>query len=232
MNTFLHFIGANHYTIDSFCREALRHGITRRISLAQLKQLQFDDRVVLAMRDGASSLIFGEFVIDRISGLTPEGSAAVKSISDVRLEDPGGRQVQRGCGWYVTGPTFLIDTDTDLQAIARALEQCANPGKVMVGGELIRLPTVGARPVRMRDLAFTRGFRPFDYDEWSRHVAELDGEIPRGGLRGQFYVHDGEPAPALPRERVIVLGCRVQQVKHYEGGGAEAPSEKQELGAL
>lgn len=201
----MHFIGKSYYSRGSFIREAKKYGITRRVALNVLKKMSWGDRVLLAIMDGKTPVIFGEFRIERISGLSSE---VMKVIAEKGLlesqTDPGGIVVRRGCGSYVAGPTYSVRTT--IEQIAKIIENEENPGKPMVGGKFIPHPLV-----RLKDLKFRQGFRLFNYEAFAEaYKAEKEKAPLRTipAVRGLFYVKE------MPK-RAAAEGA-VQSVDNYE----------------
>lgn len=195
MRTFIHSIGHEHYPKrDDFTQEALEYGATRRITIANLKQMEFGDRVLCAHKDGKSQVIFGEFTVEKVSGLTRDeadelhkltGSVQKKVVTQRRV-------VTRGCGSYVALDVYVLEGVTSpisLQMVALALEDMKHSGwhlkTLMVGGMFEEHEL----PVRMRTLPHGRGFRPFDFLGWAETVANtpVSGNRKMPQLRGCFY---------------------------------------------
>lgn len=192
MKTWLHYVGRQYYSEREFVREARRYGVTRRVSLAQLRRMDFGDRILLAIRDGASSVVFGYFHLETITGLSPEASAACDDLKGHTI-DLGGALVKRKCGRYTTGATVAVSCS--LATIAERLEGVDNPGKLMIGGEF-----VAYERIRMKKIPHQQGYRLFDYASWCEDVAiarRLGGGLPT--LSGFYYAKpdDFEPVDAL-----------------------------------
>lgn len=211
MKTWLHFVGRQYYSRAKFIREAKRYGVTRRVSLQQLKKMAFGDRVLLAMLEGKSPVVFGSFVIEKISGLSPVASVAIREKFQGEQVSAGGGLVIRGCGTYIEGRCFVVSAT--LQDIVGVLEELKDQ-EVDVG-----LPMVGGRfehqaPIRLKDVPFRQGFREFDY---ARFISELDrADKLRAVVRGQFYV-DGEQGETGDYEGGY--GGYVEEVRNYQRKG-------------
>lgn len=207
MKAWLHFIGRQYYSRTEFVKEAKKYGITRRVSLKDLKKMDWGDMVLLAMKDGKSPCIFGSFSIEKLSGLSPAASAAVRKVFDWELVSPGGTAVERGCGSYTEGPCFVLKRAT-LPQIAQLLEELklleVDIGLPMIGGEF--KPHM---PVRLRDIPFRQGFRLFDYDRLVKEAGPfLHTSAKAVTVRGQFYVK----GPIQSGER---KEGQVQEVANY-----------------
>jgi len=208
MNTWLHFVGRGYYTRAQFVREAERYGVTRRVSLGVLKQMAWGDRVLLVMKDGASAVTFGTFHVEKIAGLSQEVTLKVTSRYESRVTDLGGREVKRGCGCYVQGPSYAVSAT--VEEIVELAAAAADAGKPMIGGRFH-----DHDPVRLVDIPQRQGFRLFDYAgfrqalrEWARTHGGTR-RLPR--LRGQFYVSEAPEVPAGPQ----VDSGRVESVMEY-----------------
>lgn len=200
--TWLHFIGRQYYKPQEFISEAKRLGITRRVSLQTLKQMSFGDKVYLATYKTHTE-IFGYFIIKKISGLSPEASLSIQAKFKTTCVSPGGGIVNRGCGSYVEGPTYVVDAS--IQEICSVLENIENPGLLMVGGEF--------RPherVRLKDVPFMQGFRKFNEEKFRIALDEWKTLFPKRKplLKGLFYVFDKETGQKV--------GGEVQEVQDYK----------------
>ena len=195
MKTWLHFIGRKYYpTSDDYRVEAEEYGCTRRIRIsktggASLKHIAFGDRVLLAFKPAKKRVyVFGNFIIDTLSGLSTEATAALEAAGGtVTQTDPGGVYIDRGCGHYVTGPSYSIDmTLEDIGDILENLkENGGDPGKPMVGGTFVEEEETILWSVAKTN----RGFREFDYVEYCKQRDESIAENKRGRpkVKGYFY---------------------------------------------
>lgn len=207
MKAWLHFVGRQYYSKAKFVKEARKYGITRRVSLRDLKQMDWGDMVLLAMRPNGRKTpeIFGSFAIELLSGLSPQASEELRKRFRWRLVDNGGRVIGRGCGRYIEGPCYVLENAT-LREIAMILEelkeQGVDIGKPMVGGSF-----EPHRPVRLKSIPFRQGFRLFDYDRLLQNIGfSLSTMQEPVTVSGQYYVKDDkaedgkEPAEGLIRE--------------------------------
>lgn len=203
MATWLHFIGKEYYpTRNKFIQEARQYGITRRVSLQVLKQMSWWDRVLLATMDGKSPVVFGEFFIERISGLSQEASEEIRLRLKVEKTSDGGAIVKRGCGWYITGATYTVEAP--IQEMVEVLLKVENPGQPMVGGEFHPRPLV-----RLKDVPFRQGFRQFDYEAFVQATTGFHAKgIP--AVRGQLYPKQ------TPKKRPVPDVGEVQTVQEYQ----------------
>ncbi len=199
----IHFIGRTYYTEARFKREAREHGVTRRVARRTLESMEYGDVVWLAINDGKSSMQFGKFILSTIAGFSAEESALLDEAFTLELVSSGGVMVSRGCGSYIAGPTYAIKGEHTAGDILAAIEPATQQGKLMAGGEFIE-----TLRVRLADMRFNQGFRPFDADAFLAAVAKADPRKPR--VRGHFYSKRGA------RSNVVRLDeHRAQMVVDY-----------------
>jgi len=192
MKTWLHFIGRANYTKDGFIDEAKQHSVTRRVTLRQLKTMEFGDRVSLAILDRKSSLIFGYFLIERISGLNDKAMKVLSEKFGTKMISQGGHVVHRGCGSYIEGATLAIDAS--MEEIVEVLKTVDDIGKLMVGGAFFE-----HEEVRMKSLVHSRGFRLFDYE---------------GFLVATHEAKQSQKSPGYP----VVKGCWYAKPEDFDAG--------------
>jgi hypothetical protein len=206
----LHFVGRKYYkTPKAFAREAEGAGVTRRLSLQTLERMAWGDEVVLVQRSGKSTIVFGAFTLSTLTGLSAEAVHAIGRAGTLEQVADGGDLVERGCGSYVTGPTFAVGGLT-LAEIAALLRECADPGKPMIGGEYREHV-----PVRLVSIdKHTQGFRRLDYETLLLRAAAAEQRLAEGGskalprVKGWLYEDDD----TLPVRRAGV----VQEVAIYK----------------
>ena len=216
MKTWLQFVGASHYpTPGCFIKEAKAVGVTRVVEKRTLATMSYGDRVVLAQwikggkKNKAHAIIFGEFIIDSISGLSEKVLDALSGAYPMELVDMGGQRIVRGCGSYTKGRTVSFTGDRPSPSdIVDTIKGLGIKDKPMVGGRLVEYP----KHVRMKNLPHSPGTREFDYDSWRMGVA---GGVPRGGLPGQFYAKAGKEVVAA--SEVVVDLAMAQVVLGYQG---------------
>lgn len=224
MTAWLHFVGRSYYATEAaFIREAKQYGVSRRISLRLLKAFRFGDVVLLAMWDGHSAVVFGEFTVEVVSGFDSFFTAELRARGLIREKvSSGGTFIKRGCGSYYTGSTYTVSCDIDkLAEIAEAREKAGAPTvQPMISG-----PFRERERVRI-NIAFSRGFRRFNLEEFEEAVraAKLKAEAQGRKLRvmkvdGVFL---GE------REAALLSGeGAVQEVRDYiKIGGEQSESTK------
>lgn len=207
MNTWLHFVGRKYYpTPEKFLSEAEAVGITRRVSLQVMQKMRWNDRVVLAQKKGKTPVVFAQFFIDTLSGITRDAMQVVLNVSpigdiEVVEEDLEHKEIERGCGMYEITEQYTLKTaaNTPLSEIAHALMLAKNSGadigKPMIGGTCAEeLPLT-----RLKDVPHRQGFRLFDWDEYESAQAAADNGGPRlPVVHGQFYGENTEHYPVCP----------------------------------
>lgn len=210
MANWIHWIGKSYYTIHKFTEEALRIGVSRRVSLQVIETMTYGDIVsCVQMPHGyKSGAIFLEFPIHAITGLSKEAMDAIKDKFDHRIADVGGEVVDRGCGGYITGMTYIVDAD--MSQIAGVLK------KAKADGADLGQPMIGCRPEVVQvvdkpfplllDIPFRQGFRQYDREVVRTLVESRRSRQPkeRAKLKGQFYVENG-PKDTAPQVDVQVV---------------------------
>lgn len=204
MMTWLHWIGRGYYaTPAAFRREALQYGVTRRVSLAQARQMAWGDPVWCVMLQGASGLRFGAFRVERLAGLSAEAVERLMAIGALgACQDLGGRMVARGCGQYQEGGTWGTQWPLD-RLVARLAEWAAEGldiGRLMVGGPWTDLPGV-----RFADIPQRQGFRAIDAAAVDAAVAAWPHPDRLPLVHGQFYVREPGGAPAADEGAVTLV---------------------------
>jgi len=184
LGDFLHWIGRQYYKQREFTTEAKREGVTRRIALTMLKAMNWRDRVYLiGRRDGRtkSGRIFGYFDLRRIVGMPKEVTEALMDQGLAYCTDLGGKKVERACGEYLEGPSFVVDaTIGEICSILEGLtEQLEEKPKLMVGGKFVAIDPA----IRMPDIPFQQGFRKFDGCAFDKARKEARKPV----LKGMFY---------------------------------------------
>jgi len=112
----LHYIGKRFYTIETFTKEALKHGVSRAMPVGIIKKLHWGDKIYVAFehkdQNGKGALVFGYFYVQGLNVSNPIVSEKLKEddrIKIVKTVKPGGgssgsgggARVSRGCGSYV-----------------------------------------------------------------------------------------------------------------------------------
>lgn len=183
MNTWLHFVGKSYYTPAKFEREAQKYGVSRRVSVQDLRKMTWGDKVYLAIKDGNQiAKVFGFFIIERLAGLDAETMQGVTTRYGAEPIDMGGELVARECGQYITGASFR--TEASIEDICRELPAEKLP--LMVVGQY---KSFG--PARILKMPHRQGFRPFDEMMFKLRVKMWDPASDRRRkiptVTGQFY---------------------------------------------
>lgn len=231
MSTWLHHIGASFYpTPKAFVEEALKYGVTRRVSLQTLKRMNWADLVLLATPDGKSRVIFGEYNITKLSGISGPGWEAIrqgamdlgKTATMQSVPVRQGQVITRGCGSYVVAAKWELHSgDLSLGEIAEILQKAKDAGtdigKPMVGcdvGEFYERKLY----VRMKDLPHAHGFRLFDHEKWTADVIHQLVDGTKRWLRGHYYVDKEKAAELEAKPLVWGANVRIEQVATYTRG--------------
>ena len=217
MQTWIHFIGKQYYTEKSFQVEGREYGVTRRISPQTAKQMAYGDRVLLAINDGKSAVLFGSFIVQTLSGMGEEAKAALANECTLTMVSAGGKMVSRGCGSYIEGPTWALGCPISMEEIVALATEAGGDNKFMVGGDLEALDRV-----RMKSMRFAQGFRPFNYGKflmrYGEAKAKAGAKLP--SVPGQFYtvdveITDEEKAVAAKVSTKLLERRLFQQVSGY-----------------
>jgi len=205
----LHHVGKTYWTPAKFRSECKKHGVSRRIAVRALSNMEFGDKVLLAMWDGKKSVIFGQFTVDTVYFQKPETRELVDNSTEIAINH---RLVNRGCGSYmIVGETVV---QAPLHAITQAAEQTED--QLMVGGKWEDVPKVILKKVPHR-----LGFRGFDWG-----LAETEFELKRNAkgepvLYGQYYVNEDRA-----RAMDILLGgleTKMVRIAQYRRKGEGTP---------
>jgi len=178
----LHFIGRKYYTQKKFIKEAKRYGATRRIDLRVMKKMNWNDKVFCTMLKGKSSVLFGYFNIEKVSGLSPSANEIITNRFEGELISGSGGVVIRGCGSYVSGACYAVRATLPeiAELLIRLKKAGVDIGKPMIGGPFFEIERI-----RLKDIPFRQGFREFDWEK-CRNSAN------NGTAHGQLYVVRGE----------------------------------------
>lgn len=181
----IHFIGKRYWkTPRKFMKEALKYGVSRRISAKVLRKMSWGDTVILAQWDGRKTIAFGYFNIEGVMGNVDITS---------RLGDLGHRiwheaevyiPVSIGCGEYVIRKVAKTDAAiVDIVEAYRRVEGEENPF-LMISGPFHSLSPW----IVFKDIPHRQGFRQID---WEGVLAEIPkAKKNKAGwpiLHGQFY---------------------------------------------
>jgi len=195
----IHFIGRKYYTKKKFVKEAKKYGATRRIDLRVMKKMNWNDQVFCVMLKGKSGVLFGYFIVERVSGLSPEANQILVNTFKGEMVSEGGESIERGCGSYIAGPCYAVKATLPeiAELLIRLKEAGVDIGKPMVGGPFTEL----TNSIRLEDIPFRQGFREFDWEK-CRKTAK------NGIAYGQFYVSE-KLAGTLPNSG------EVEEVRKY-----------------
>jgi len=205
MSDWLHWIGKQYYTMNSFIKEAEKYSVSRRISLQQLRSMHWGDTVYCAMLDGKTGVIFGYFKVKQITGLDPKTSERVRDRYACELLDNGGYAVSRSCGEYATGATYSISADIEEIAneVMNVENEKENKSKLMISGHFNII-----EPIRILDIPFRQGFRTINGKSLIYQAENNNRKV-----KGQFYL---EAATKLWYEHNrIPQSGDIQEVKTY-----------------
>lgn len=69
--TWLHWIGNQYYSIESFIEEARLIGVSRRVPAKALKKMKWGDTIFLASKEKGikNPVVFGYFTLDKLQGI-------------------------------------------------------------------------------------------------------------------------------------------------------------------
>lgn len=202
----IHWIGKQYYTMNSFAKEAKEHSVSRRVSLQTAKQMAWGDTVYCTMLDGKTGVIFGSFTIERITGLSEEATIAALATHETENINDGEEIIKRGCGSYATGPSWQVDASIAdiIETVEEVKDDGRDEGQIMVAGTFVEL-----EKTRLLDIPFRQGFRKFDSQAF---LEAVNNGIT--AVHGQFYVDSNIAEPAiLPDQHRL---GQVQQIKDYK----------------
>lgn len=179
----IHFIGANYYSIDDYRQEAMTIGISRAVAPNVLKQMNLGDIIVLAQKDDDKTKIFGYFRLTNIIGMGGDLVEEMKRRGVIhKSETFKPVEVERGCGSYTITSSYDIGSDVDFMEVIRNADN-EQLGRVMIGGKYFDLP--GGIEYIVSEIPFRRGFRKFDWDVFE---VSVDIEFKRKPGRKYYKV--------------------------------------------
>lgn len=203
----LHFIDKSNYNVGSFMKEAQKAGVALSVSLETLVEMEWGDRIALLQVGGAqgikSTVMFAEFTLDRLTGLSAESVKRLAAKFRCSLYDLGGDKVIRLHRALNTG--FAYDIDASLRDIANFLINLEVV--VEVGVPLLAcLPEqieAARKPLPMfTDLVYRTGYRPFDIAGATERIAKQRNfnrkRRPRLGGQWEPAPSDGKDKPLKP----------------------------------
>jgi len=181
----IHFIGSKYYSINSFVKEAKEYSINRRISLNNLKRLDFGDRIFLAQGGSKSSIIFGYFVLTTVSGLPRDVVKELEESKCIEFKDSDRKRILRGCGSYeVRGSYKIIDSEGFLEVVCNS----GIKSKLGIGGEYKPIP-LDVNRVKTR-IPFMQGYRDFNFEKLKEDYNRLKLSGSRIILKDYYYRED------------------------------------------
>lgn len=188
----LHFIGNQYYDVESFTREATTLGVSRRISLAILRQMNWGDYVICCIKipGEPEADVFLEFHIDRIVGLSGEALKRFrKEFPNMKKVDEGGDHITRECGEYDQGSTYSVDFSIQelSQFLIHLKEHDVELGSLMVGCSPERVRVFRQPYPTLLEIKFYRGFRPFDRRKFWKIIRQFGkGKNVRVRIKDEF----------------------------------------------
>lgn len=207
MATWLHFIGRRAYgTINQFADKAQRHGVQRRVSIAQMKALSWGDRVVLAMQqEDGQTLAFGFFFISTVSCLAEIPGIITREFPLTRVEQitDGGQTIENASDSYKLGPSFTM---VDAPSLAQLARRLTNADKPFIGGNLVKI-----KPTILLDHKIGIGFISFDFRAMKLATeASYDNVLPAVAGRLQPVFDCDQIGADIPAKGVVQLSdyCR------------------------
>lgn len=190
MSAWLHWIEYN--TIAQFQKEAERQGISRFVSLRELKQMRWMDTVSCVQNESGlrSGSIFLRFPVQMLTGLTQAAQKRMAEKFNSVPVDFGGAIVHRESGEYITGLTYQITAP--LADIAKELDflklEDVVIGEPMIGCYADRVMSVEKPYPILKDIPFRLGFRTYDIEAARTVIDEYRAKGKRPQLKGQLYV--------------------------------------------
>ncbi len=177
MTVWLHWIGATHYTINSFVNEANKMGVSRRVPQRDLRMMEWGDKIycVTKQKHKVNPVIFAYFTIETIYGIQTNDLPDDIGSKVYYVSDPTDIQTEkRGCGHLVRGGLYATTT-------ASVEELASYSDEPQVQGGLKVLPEPW--PIIWGMPPF-RGFRKFDETKFLADIAASEG---RPHLRSMYY---------------------------------------------
>lgn len=204
MAGWLRFIDKAEYNVSKFMQESGQIGVALPVSLETLRQMEWNDRIAL-MQVGAaglkSTVMFAEFPLDRITGLSAEAVKGLVGKFRSVLYDLGGDRIIRKDISLDTG--FSYDIDARLGAVAEILidmEVIFEVGVPMIACSRDQIVPID-RPFPMfRHLLYQTEYRRFDI------VGAKERMIKQRNFNRKRRPHlDGEWEPDLSSNEVTTL---------------------------
>ena len=191
MAGWLRFIDKADYQVSKFMQESRENGVALNVSLETLRDMEWGDRIAL-MQVGAagikSTIMFAEFPVEKITGLSAEAVAGLVEKFRSVLYDLGGDRIIRKDIALDTG--FAYDIDARLGAVADLLidmEVIFEVGVPMIACAPDQIVPIDKPFPMFRHLLYQTEYRRFDIagakermikqrDSNSKRRPHLDGE--------------------------------------------------------
>lgn len=173
----LHFIDKSDYNVGAFLKEAQRVGVALSVSLETLRNMEWGDRIALLQVGGAarikSTVMLGEFSLDRITGLSRKAVKEIVGQFTSMLYDLGGGQVIRLHTALNTGLAYDVDASlSDIADLLIDLDVVSEIGIPMLAC-LPKQIKVTERPLPLfTDLVYRTGYRRFDIEAATGRIAK------------------------------------------------------------
>lgn len=205
MPGWLHFIDRSDYFVGKFMKEAQKIGIALTVSLKTLREMEWSDRIALLQMGGAakvkSAVMFAEFPLERITGLSAKAVASLVEQYSMRIYDIGGDRIIRGQTALDTGVAYYIDAR--LGPIANALWEMNiifDIGVPMIACMPDQVESIQKPLPMFPELSYRTGYRRFDMEGVTARIARQRNfnKKRRPKLGGQW-----EPAHSDSEDRVL-----------------------------
>ena len=214
----LHFIDREDYYVTKFVKEAQGVGVALTISLPALQKMEWGDRIALLQVGGApsikSAVMFAEFPVRYITGLSAPVVDALAGRFQCMLVDMGGEKLRRGGTDHHTG--FSYDIDAPLGAVAEALAEIY--ADISAAVPMIACMPDQIKPVdkplpMFRDIIYRTGYAPFDIEDVNDRIQGQRSFNPmrRPRIPGQFYDPDD------PQRRAYCPGVVATVLEEFPG---------------
>ena len=226
MNFWLHFVGKQYYSIESFVEEARTVGVSRRLPLKTLEKMSVGDVVLLAQWDGKKAVLFGGFEVHGVSGIPGDVTKKLVEKLPVKhvemFEEPV--KVEKGCGEYYV--TQIVSFETlDFQVVVKEVEDYDAKVPIMVEGSYFDLgdkfPEFKGQDFIYSSINHSQGFRMINFGQFmAAYEAEVKKietltrkRVPK--VNGYFYVDARRTDEYTETHTPATELKRVVEVKNY-----------------
>lgn len=170
----LHWIGNAHYSVANFIKEARKMGVSRRVPMKILRNMEWGDRIYLVSRVPGlrSPVVFGYFEVDRLVGIKIEDMPDELKNKVENVDDPNSDFMfveERGCGYVIIGGYYV--TALGVEELAEYADE-----DTMVKGGLKIFPKPWVTLFKMPPF---RGFREFNADAFHKDIDEGQRKLKR-----------------------------------------------------